>query len=234
MKYRYILFDIDGTLINFPESFRKAAEHVLTRAGVAATKENIDTYFRYNDDMWFGLNMGNVESEYILNNYHPLYEEYIYQAAVKSKEGLNMQGTADELALAFKKAIGEYAVPHPNSVEVCKELCKEHVLCIATNGLNSVQPGKITAYKDCFEHIFISEALGCIKPTPKYFNKILKMLNADASECIMVGDSLPNDIDGANKSGIASCYYNPLELENNSGIIPTYEIRDFNELFEIV
>ena len=50
----------------------------------------------------------------------------------------------------------------------------------------------------------------------------------------MVGDSLHNDIGGANSAGIASCYYNPLGKINNTDIIPTYEIRDFNELLEIV
>ncbi len=234
MRYKYVFFDIDDTLVDFIKSFEEAAKKVLELGGHAISKEYTDEYFRNNDDMWFGLNLHHVEDPYILENYHRLYRQYLFDANVHSKETMNLNGTPTELMECFKKELGKCAITAPYAVEVCQTLSANHVLCIATNGLTDVQPGKLTQFNEYLDKIFISEAVGFIKPQKEYFDYILKELDATPDECIMVGDSLPNDIDGANLSGIASCYYNPEHKINDSGIIPTYEIDDFRQLLEIV
>ena len=42
MKYKYILLDIDGTLIDFDASFKAAAKKILEADMTPATNENID------------------------------------------------------------------------------------------------------------------------------------------------------------------------------------------------
>ena len=58
--------------------------------------------------------------------------------------------------------------------------------------------------------------------------------NCQPEECLMIGDSLVNDIGGAGNSGIDSCYYNPGFLKKKAEIQPVYEIHDFVELLDIV
>lgn len=48
-----------------------------------------------------------------------------------------------------------------------------------------------------------------MKPYPEYFKYITGYFNCQPEECLMIGDSLVNDIGGAGNSGIDSCYYNP-------------------------
>lgn len=234
MKYKYILLDIDGTLVNFDESFKAASRRILELDKTPVTEENIDAYYRINDDAWFSLDMENMNNQYVISNYHKLYREYIHNAAVNSKAILKLNSSIEELANWYEIQWAACSVPNPGSVEICHKLSKSHTLCIATNGLTNIQLNKLTAYKDFLTHYFVSENIGHIKPEQEYFIHILNTLNATASDCLMVGDSLHNDIAGANSIGMDSCYYNPTGKINNSGIIPTYEIGDFNELLEIV
>lgn len=234
MKYKYILLDIDGTLVNFDESFKAASRRILELDKTPATEQNIDIYYRINDDAWFSLDMENMNNPYVISNYHKLYRDYIHNAAVNSKAILKLNSTIEELANWYEIQWAACSIPNPNAKAVCRKLSAEAILCIATNGLTSIQLNKLTAFNNYITHYFVSEDIGHIKPERAYFTHILDTLQAKASDCLMVGDSLHNDIAGANSVGMDSCYYNPTGKINNSGIIPTYEIGDFNELFEIV
>jgi HAD superfamily hydrolase (TIGR01549 family) len=234
LKYKYILLDIDGTLINFDESFRAASHRILTLDKTPATDDNINAYYKINDDAWYSLDMENMDNPYIISNYHSLYRQYIIDAAVNSKKHLCLNSTPDILAKWYEEQWAACSIPNPEAIKMCQELATNHTLCIATNGLTDIQLNKLTEFRKYITHYFVSEDIGHIKPEKEYFEYILNALNASHNQCLMVGDSLNNDIRGANTLGIASCYYNPLGKINNSGIVPTYEIRDFNELLEIV
>lgn len=234
MKYNYILLDIDGTLIDFDKSFMAAAQKILEADGTPATDENIQQYYQINDDTWFGLDMENIHNPYIISNYHALYRQYIIDAAKNSYKLMGLNSSPDLLAAWYEVQWAACSVTNPNTVTTCQKLSDTHTLCIATNGLSHIQLNKLTEFKKYLTHYFISEEINHIKPEKEYFFHILKALNAKPSECLMVGDSLHNDIGGANCVGIDSCYYNPLGKINNTDIIPTYEIRDFNELLKIV
>lgn len=234
MNYSYILFDVDNTLIDFKASFMNAAKKVLALGGHSTDDASAEAYFEFNDDTWFGFELDRIDSEYICKNYHRLYHKYLLTSNERAARQMHLKASPQELTDCFVRELGALAVPNPNAIEICRLLSKTHTICVATNGLVHVQPGKLTKFEGMFRHVFISEAMDCIKPEKEYFRYILNKLGCDSSECLMVGDSLPNDIGGANSSGIASCYYNPSGLINTTGIIPTYEIKDFNELLKIV
>lgn len=240
MRYKYILFDIDNTLINFYESFCEAAKHVLTLGGHEITSNAVEEFFNCNDNTWFGFDLHHVERAEIRHDYHELYHRYLYDSIASSQVQMGLKGDAYSLLDCFIRELGACAVPTPNSVDVCRILSADHTLCIATNGLNDVQSGKITAFIPYMSHIYISESVGRIKPEPEYFDYIIQDLGCDRSECLMVGDSLPNDIAGANGAGIASCHYaiprhgTSPNYDPDMQVEPTYRITDFRELLEIV
>lgn len=234
MKYQYILLDIDSTLIDFKGSFDNAAREVLTLGQHPVTPESVEQYFQYNDAMWFGLGLHEIERQDIRANYHQLYWKYIHLANQQAKELMGLNAPLEDLIECFMDNLGRCAIPMPNAVKVCKKLAKTHTLCVATNGLKRIQPGKLKDFHPYLTHTFISEELGRIKPEKEYFDQILEELGCSASQCLMVGDSLANDIQGARVSGMDSCFYNPLKLDNTTNIRPTYEIHDFSELLEIV
>jgi putative hydrolase of the HAD superfamily len=79
-----------------------------------------------------------------------------------------------------------------------------------------------------FELIVTSETTGHKKPDPRIFYFALEQLQADAANCLMIGDNPNSDILGAQRAAIDQVYFNPegkpIDLK------PTYEIRHLQEL----
>jgi HAD superfamily hydrolase (TIGR01549 family) len=57
--------------------------------------------------------------------------------------------------------------------------------------------------------LMVSEEAGVSKPDPKIFEMALTRLDCAASEAVMIGDSWPADIVGAQASGIRAIWVNP-------------------------
>lgn len=135
------------------------------------------------------------------------------------------------------KHLGNGSFLYDNSVDLVETLSKNHKLSIITNGLKAVQENRIrkSIISHHFEDIVISEEISISKPNPEIFEHALKNINhIDKSTVLMIGDSLTSDIQGGINFGIDTCWYNPNRLVNNSGIKPTYEISNFDELKVLV
>jgi putative hydrolase of the HAD superfamily len=81
-----------------------------------------------------------------------------------------------------------------------------------------------------FEKVITSESVGVKKPNPKVFNYALQMVKATPNECMMIGDNLEADIQGAINCGIKAIHYN----SENSNSIPKnitsiYNLLDLKE-----
>ena len=51
---------------------------------------------------------------------------------------------------------------------------------------------------------------------------------------LIIGDSLTVDIQGGHNAGIDSCWFNAAGVDNKTGIVPTYEIRELLEMKQFV
>jgi putative hydrolase of the HAD superfamily len=71
---------------------------------------------------------------------------------------------------------------------------------------------------------------GYLKPHPSIFQSALTLLDVDASESVMVGDSLPHDIEGARRAGMRGVLVqrSPAAAPDVPAGIPV--IRDLSEL----
>lgn len=234
MKYSYILLDIDGTLIDFYKSYHAAGENVLKYANCTPTVSNMEVYLQCNDNAWAALDVDNVDNPYIRTHYHELYKRYIVNAAEESRKLLNLSKSTEELSEAYIYQWGKCAIPSPNAIKTCQILSNTHTLVTASNGLTDLQISKMNSFTPYISRHFISEDINHIKPEKEFFEYIINRLHCSPAECIMVGDSLKNDIEGAFKCGISTCFYNPSGQSINTGIKPDYEINNFSQLLQIV
>jgi FMN phosphatase YigB (HAD superfamily) len=84
--------------------------------------------------------------------------------------------------------------------------------------------------------IVISDDVGIRKPRIEIFRAVLDDLAVDASEALFVGNSLQDDIAGADRAGMRSVWIRrrikdpEALLENYAGPRPTYQIDDLDEL----
>lgn len=86
-----------------------------------------------------------------------------------------------------------------------------------------------------FDDIFISDEVGAHKPSTDFFEKIADQLNDFHSDsALMIGDSLTADIQGGNNAGIDSIWFNPKGLVNETPAVPTYQVKNYQEILTIL
>jgi FMN phosphatase YigB (HAD superfamily) len=90
-------------------------------------------------------------------------------------------------------------------------------LYIISNGIKEVQDNRllISGIKPYFKKIFISEEMGYVKPEKEFFDLVLKEAKLNKDECIVIGDSLSSDIQGAINSNIDYIYFDSLNINEN-------------------
>jgi len=92
-----------------------------------------------------------------------------------------------------------------------------------------------SALAPLIEEAFISETAGAAKPSVEYFDYVFAHIDGITREnCLVIGDSLTSDIQGANNYGLACCWFNPKKAPKPESLRVDYEIRDLRELYDIV
>ncbi len=122
-----------------------------------------------------------------------------------------------------------------------------YIISIATNGLTAIQIGRTKPLGGLFDNLFVSEAIGVIKPTTAFFERLLAGLGAKKEDCLFVGDSLASDVAGANGAGIDCCLFDPRGKYAAGGVSggvfggagtakakPDYVIRKLTELLDLL
>ena len=105
-----------------------------------------------------------------------------------------------------------------------------------TNGVTDTQKRRIAQleFKDILSGVYISEETGYQKPMSEFLIISLRELVKKRKTSIIVGDSLTSDILGGKNAGITTCWFNYRNKENNSDIVPDYEIQSLYELVNLV
>ena len=87
-----------------------------------------------------------------------------------------------------------------------------------------------TPLEKYIKHSFISQEMGCAKPSPVFFEKVIEYIgDSDKSNYLVIGDSLTSDISGARNFGIDSVFLSEKESD-----MPTYRINNLYELYSIL
>ncbi|CAM4179027.1 YjjG family noncanonical pyrimidine nucleotidase [Bacillus paramycoides] len=96
--------------------------------------------------------------------------------------------------------------------EFIQNIQSEYDLYIVTNGASKTQDKRLlnAGIHSKFKDIFVSE------------------------EGLIIGDSLSADIKGGYLAGIDTCWFNPEKKSNENGIVPTYEVHNFEELYALL
>jgi putative hydrolase of the HAD superfamily len=124
------------------------------------------------------------------------------------------------------------ALPHAALVlETLQPICR---LAVATNADMSFEADIRRALErvdlsSYLEKIYCFRNLGVQKPQPEFFSAILKDLQLEAGQVLMVGDHFEADVIGAVNSGLSAVWFNWRSDEERRG--PHYEtIHDLREL----
>ncbi len=222
MKYQFILFDADNTLFDFNQCEREALQMALHSVGVTVTDGMIETYSAINDGMWKMLERGEItKSRLRTKRFEDFAAHYGLAVDVAS------------LSTAYTDSLAKQAFLVDGAVEVCRELSRRYRLFLVTNGIATVQRGRLSASPllPFFEQVFISEELGAEKPSRIFFDKVAAAVPDFSFErALIVGDSLSADIKGGIAVGMDTCWYNPQGKGAPADLPITFTIGRLEEL----
>ncbi|WP_411843345.1 YjjG family noncanonical pyrimidine nucleotidase [Salinicoccus sp. HZC-1] len=226
-KYKYLLFDLDDTILDFGAAENKALEFVLNSHEVAYRPDLYNRYKTINQTHWEMLERNELMKDKVLSKRHEVFFDEL---------GLKVDGViVDKM---YRTQIAEHGHQlFEGALETIQQLSSEYYLCIITNGVKVTQEKRLnnSGILPYFKDVFISEDTGYQKPMKAFFDHVAGRIEGfRPKEALIIGDSLTSDILGGINSGIDTCWYNPEEKSNPYDFRPVFEIRQLNELFQIL
>ncbi|MFS9108725.1 YjjG family noncanonical pyrimidine nucleotidase [Streptococcus infantis] len=227
MTYKFLLFDLDHTLLDFDAAEDVALSQLLNEEGV----EDIQTYKNYyvpmNKALWKDLEQKKITKVELVNTrFEKLFAHF----------GIEKDGAY--LAARYQFFLSKQGQIFPGVEDLLKNLIHQgYELYAATNGITTIQTGRLaqSGLAPYFNQVFISEQLQTQKPDALFYEKIGQQIAGFSKEkTLMIGDSLTADIQGGNNAGIATIWYNPHHLENHTQAKPTYEVDSYQALLELL
>lgn len=227
-RIKIILWDIDGTLLNFKEAEKYAIRACFEKFGFGeCTDGMLREYAAINDVYWKGLEQGRFTKPQVLVG---RFEDFFgrYGIDVSDAPAFN-----DE----YQLRLGDTVCFCEHALETVKTFQGRVLQYAVTNGTKVAQDRKLanSGLDKLFDGIFISEQIGIEKPMKGFFDTVFcEIGECRKDEMLIVGDSLTSDIQGGNNAGILTCWYNPEGGERPENLRIDYEIRDIEQVLEIV
>ena len=227
MKYKFLFFDLDHTLLDFDAAEDIALTQLLEEEGVEDIQAYKDYYVPMNKALWKDLEQKKItKSELINTRFSRLFAYF----------GIENDGSY--LAERYQFFLSKQGQTFTGVEDLLKKLISQgYELYAATNGITFIQTGRLeqSGIAPYFKEIFISEQLHTQKPDAEFYEKIGQQIEGFSKEkTLMIGDSLTADIQGGNNAGIDTIWYNPHHLENKTQAHPTYEVDSYQALLEIL
>jgi putative hydrolase of the HAD superfamily len=230
MPIRAILFDLDNTLILEDEStmqaVRGAADLARDRARVDAPAlahavvETAETLWQASPGsaygevfgVWWGEALwgefaGAAEAARGMRAFVPEFRRAVWRGAL-AKVGVSDLALADELERAYVRIRRSGEMLDPEAETVLAGVARGHRLALVSNGAGDVQREKLsrTPFGRYFSAIVVSMELGVGKPDPRIFQRALELIDVDARDAVMLGDSLARDVAGAQRAGMRAVW----------------------------
>ena len=227
-EVKWLLFDLDNTLLNFSESSHMAFRQMLTDWSVDAKDASrlYDIYQKINHQLWHDREEGRISHHDLKTKRWSLFFKEV-----------GITADAGEANAQYFDIIQNRVDFVPYAQELLSALKPHYQLSIVTNGLSEVQRPRIerSGIGDFFEHIIISDEIGTAKPQNAFFEHCHDLIDKpDHREVLIIGDTLKSDIKGGNDFGYHTCWFNHDYIDHDGLHHPNAEINTLPELLDIL
>lgn len=219
---KFVLLDIDDTLLDFGKAEAAAIRKTFNHIGIPVSDELIRRYSEINDMQWKRLEKGELTREQVLvHRFDILFDEL----------GLKIPSEMVQATYEYLLGVGHYFID--GAEELLKTLYGSYELYIVSNGTANVQERRIKSADigKYFNGIFVSEHIGYEKPRKEFFDSCFAQIpDFDKEKAIIVGDRLSSDILGGINAGVKTCWFNRKNDAPDPEIPADYEIHSLAEL----
>ena len=227
-RFDILLWDVDGTLLDFIAAEKAAVQTLFREFGLGeCTDEMVERYSRINKEYWERLERGELSKPEILVR---RFADFF------ASEGLDAS-KAPEFNEQYQVRLGDTVVFCDDSYELLSSLRGRVKQYAVSNGTVVAQTRKLrrSGFDRLLDGVFLSEELGYEKPATEFFDRVFAAIGEpDRERVLIVGDSLTSDITGGNRAGIRTCWHNPKGEPNLTAAHADYEIRDLHGILDII
>lgn len=221
-NYNCLLFDVDGTLLDFAAAERESISGTLEAFGLPADEAACQLFSTIDAAMWTALERGEIKKEQLM-----------VRRFTDLLKALSAKGDAIRMNNEYMSRFANAATPYPGAVELLEELAEFATLAVASNGSERVQFKRLekAGLLPYFDEVFVSEKIGATKPSPKFFSEALRRLGIhNKARVLVIGDSLTADVKGGQNAKLDTCWVNFAGAENTGNITPTYMVESYAQL----
>ncbi len=228
-RYNHLFFDLDHTLWDFRANSRVVLgdlfnELDLTAKGVTDAASLIEVYEEINTGLWERYERGHIDKAVM--------------RVLRFRNTLLHFGVRDDrlaclMGEAYLDRTPRMSALNDGALSLLEELRPAYGLHIITNGFAEVQETKLLSsrIRHLVDHVITSEGAGANKPDERIFRKAMKLARTEATECLMIGDSITADMEGARRVGMDHAHYAPHGPEDP---LATYRLKHLDDLRPIL
>lgn len=227
MKYDYLLFDFDNTLVDFDLASKKSLWQSFEEFGIECTEDIYKVYKKVNGKCWAALEKKKITGEEL----RPKRFEQLFKK-------LDISPTSpEEFSVRYLENLVHKSLAYNGVHELLDQFKPNYKLGIITNGFKEVQRPRLKKLElnDFFDSIVVSDEIGVSKPHLEYFEYVENTFEEkfEKDRVLVIGDSLNSDIGGGINFGVDTCWIShgrDLKGANK----PTFIIRDVLKLTNIL
>lgn len=230
-KYKHLFFDLDHTLWDFDANAKESLAELyiffeLESKFISPFEYFYTTYLKHNAILWDRFEKGYITSDEL--KWKRMWRTLVDFRIGDEKLAREMSAKFLEI-LPTKKKVFDYAF------EILDYLTeKNYSIHLITNGFEKTQWSKLNSsdLARYFTHVITSETSNSMKPQKEIFDYALKKINGSVEECIMIGDNLNADIQGALNAGMDAIFVNHINI--NHSFKPTHTVYNLKEIESIL
>jgi putative hydrolase of the HAD superfamily len=217
-----IFFDLDHTLWDFDKNSELAFNKIFKdKFPEICCNDFIEKYIPINQACWKLYQKDEIS-----------HHELRYNRLKFSFDALNINISdehIDQIANDYIDCLTDNNHLFDGAIDLLEYLKPKYKLHIITNGFANIQYRKINnaLLSEYFSTITNSESAGVKKPNSIIFDYAVNLAKASKENCIMIGDCLDADVNGALNAGLDAIFFNCKELEAPENI------KQINNLLEL-
>ncbi len=224
--FKYILMDIDGTLLDFEKCACNAFLKTAKALGLNFNEDDYAVYSKCNDKYWKKYEKHEIsQNELKIKRFDETF----------SILGINMSG--EVFNPLYGENLSKQYIKTKGASDLLDYLYPKYEMWAVTNGIAKTQHIRLheSGLDKYFKYIFISEEIGVNKPNKEYFDRCFEITGIkDKSECILIGDSVSSDMRGAYNANLTKCWYEPTGTSPCPDFPIEYRVKSLAEIKKIL
>ena len=228
MSVKAILWDVDGTLLDFSAAEKAAIQKLFAEFGLGpCSDEMVARYSAISTGYWKRLERGEItKAEVLVGRFRDFFSELGIDTAL-----------AEPFNARYQVSLGDTVAYRDDSLSIVKGLRGRVRQYVVSNGTVIAQTKKLerSHLGEWMDGVFLSEQLGAEKPSPLFFEKVFAAVpDLAREEMLIVGDSLTSDMKGGIDNRIPTCWYNPKGLPRPADMAIDFEIQDLHQIYDLL